>query len=294
MMKKVREFDNILDECLERVIKGETVEVCLADYPDYAAELEPLLRTALDTREAAAIEPRPEFRDKARYQFQAALREMEPEKSRGFFSWQPRWVTVVAIVVVLLLAGSGTVVAASNSLPGEFLYPVKMATEAVQLVFTPSALGKAELYARLADKRIDEIIRMAEKGKVKQVERATERLNSHLIAMAALDIPGGEELLEAEIATFEAAPAPAPVEEAPLAAVEEESVIAAPRAAGPPEDVGPNERARLRGLLSRHAVENWNALLAAWEAAPESLRAALEQALEVAAAGYEQALRNLE
>ena len=85
MMKKAREFDNILDECLERVlIKGETVEQCLAQYPEHAAELEPLLRTALETKEAVAIKPRPEFRERASYQFQAALREMESKKSQGF------------------------------------------------------------------------------------------------------------------------------------------------------------------------------------------------------------------
>ena len=76
-MKKSREFDNILDECLERLLlKGETVEQCLASYPEQAAELEPLLHTALITKKASAIEPRHEFRARARYQFDSALREM--------------------------------------------------------------------------------------------------------------------------------------------------------------------------------------------------------------------------
>ena len=76
-MKKTTEFDNILDECLERVlIKGEALEQCLASYPEYAAELESLLQTALLTKKASAIKPRPEFRDRARYQFRSALQEM--------------------------------------------------------------------------------------------------------------------------------------------------------------------------------------------------------------------------
>ena len=54
-MGKEKEFDNILDECLERVIKGEDILACLADYPEHATELEPLLKTALDTRNAAAV-----------------------------------------------------------------------------------------------------------------------------------------------------------------------------------------------------------------------------------------------
>jgi hypothetical protein len=232
-MKKAREFDNILDDCLERLLKGETIEQCLAEYPEHAAELEPLLRTALDTREAAAIKPRFEFRERARYQFQAALREVESKKGRGFFGLQRRWVTVVISVFALLVVVSGTVVAASNSLPDEPLYKVKLATEAVRLALTPSALGKAELHAELADKRVEEIIKMADEGKVEQVEQTTERLDSHLVAMAGLVTPEEKELAEGGMATFEAAQPPMAVEEATQVPVEE----AIPVPAAVPEPV---------------------------------------------------------
>ena len=215
-MKKAKEFDNILDECLERVLlKGETIEQCLAGQPEYAAELEPLLRTALDTKEATAIKPRSEFRERASYQFQAALREMEPQKARGFFSWQPQWVTAVIVVVILLMAGSGTVVAAVDSLPGEPLYQVKLATESVRLALTPSALGKAELYVELADKRVAEMIELADEGKVEEVEQAAELLSTHLVAMADLDVYGDEEELVEGAPAFEAATPQAAVEGAP-------------------------------------------------------------------------------
>jgi len=316
MMKKAREFDNILDECLERVlVKGETIDQCLAEYPEYAAELEPLLQTALVSKEALAIKPRPEFRERAGYQFQAALREMESRKSRGFFRWQPRWATAVVVVIALLLASSGTVAAAGDSLPDEPLYQVKLATEAVRLTLTPSALGKAELYVKLADKRVAEIIKMADKGKAAQVERTAQRLNTHLIAMASLAVPGGEEFVEREVATFEAEPpqmavdeAPrAQVREAPPAAVEEAPTKGAPTAPGPPEGAGPGKghgrddkgvetanQARLRSDVSYRAVENIEALQEQLEKAPESVKPALRWAIEVAGNGYGRALRNLE
>jgi len=312
-MKKAREFDNILDECLERVlVKGETIDQCLAEYPEYAAELEPLLRTALVSKEALAIKPRPEFRERAGYQFQAALREMESRKSRGFFGWQPRWAAAVVVVIALLLAGSGTVAAAGNSLPDEPLYQVKLATEAVRLTLTPSALGKAELYVKLADKRVAEIIKMADKGKAKQVERTAQRLNTHLIAMASLAMPGEEELVEGEVATFEVEQPQVAVEEAPRAqlreapsaAVEEAPIKAAPKAPGPPEGAGPgrgggrddkgDKQARLRSNVSYRAVENIEALQEQLEKAPESVKPALRRAIEVAGAGYERALRYLD
>ena len=209
-MKKSKEFDNILEECLERVLTGgETVEQCLASYPEQADELEPLLQTALLAKGAVDIKPRPEFRARARYQFQSELREMELKRERRFFGWQPRWATVVIAVVVLLVASSSTVMAASNSMPDEPLYPVKLATEAVRVALTPSDLGKAELYVQLADKRVAEIARMADKGKAEQVEKTAERFNAHLIAMASLAAPREREVVPQDRgpATFEA-PAP--------------------------------------------------------------------------------------
>lgn len=328
-MKKAREFDNILDECLERVlVKGETIDQCLAEYPEYAAELEPLLQTALVSKEALAIKPRPEFRERAGYQFQAALREMESRKSRGFFGWQPRWATAVVVVIALLLAGSGTVAAAGNSQPDEPLYPVKLATEVVRLTLTPSALGKAELYVKLADKRVAEIIKMADKGKAKQVERTAQRLNTHLIAMASLAVPGGEEFVEREVATFEAEPSQMAVEEAPQAQVEEAPApalapalapapvpapasepVPAPaiRIPGPPEGVPGkgvgigggrddkgNKQDKLKRLLYQRAAENSMALQQILDRVPESVKPALQEAIRVAGAGYEQALGHLD
>jgi hypothetical protein len=188
---KRRDFDDILNECIERMLKGESVEACLAAHPGQAAELEPLLRTAEDTLKAAAVTPRSEFRQRAGYEFQAAIRNLRPEK-RGFFRWQARWVAVVSVVIVILLAGSGTVAASANSLPDQPLYAVKLATENVRLALTTSALGKAGLYAEFADTRVDEIIKMADEGKVAQVVKATDRMNDHLIAMANLSLPVSE------------------------------------------------------------------------------------------------------
>ena len=185
-MNRKEHFGNILDECIERVMRGEDVKSCLARYPEHAAELEPLLKTVFGARQAVDIKPRPEFRQRAAYEFQEAIRDMPVKESRGFFKWQLRWVVPVAVVLVVLGAGSSTVIAAGNSLPDEPLYKVKLATEAVQLAFTPSDLGKAELYAKFADKRVDEIVALADKGEAKQIDTATDRMNTQLIAMANL------------------------------------------------------------------------------------------------------------
>lgn len=73
-MKEPEKFNDVLNECLEQVLRGEKIEQCLGSYPEHAADLEPLLRVALAVRKTLlAIEPRPEFRSKARYEFRLAL-----------------------------------------------------------------------------------------------------------------------------------------------------------------------------------------------------------------------------
>ncbi len=276
-MKKSRKFNDIFDECLERLlVNGETIEQCLRSYPEQADELEPLLLTALATKQASAIQPRPEFRARARYQFHSALQEIEQKRRLPFFGWQPRWATVVAVVLVLLLAGGSTVAAAGNSMPDNPLYQVKLATEQVQLALTPSALGKAELYAKLTDKRVAEIIYVANKGEPEQVERVTQRLNSYLARVAVLALAQKK-----EAGVFLAPPpsAPAPPERT---------------RAGRDVYVQANGRDRLRMRLADYAINHPARLRAVLETAPESAKPALRRAIAASEAGYEKALEALD
>jgi len=276
-MKRDKEFNNILDECLERLlVKGDTIEQCLLSYPEYAAELEPLLHTAVATKTALAIQPRPEFKSNARYQFRLALQEVKPKRRLPFLGWQPRWAIAMVAFLVLLLAGGGTVAAAGDSMPDSPLYPVKLATEQVRLRLTPSDIGKAELYAKLADRRVAEIVYMVNKGKPEHLGPTAERLNNYLASIASLSLAdsGGKRVMLAPAETSPPAPA---VEEAG------KDVLAQA-----------NRRTRLRMLLGRYAVNHPAALRAVLETAPESARPALRRAIAVSVAGYEKALEALD
>jgi hypothetical protein len=268
-MKETKEFNNILDECLERLlVRGETLEQCLVSYPEQADELEPLLQTALEAKDALAIQPRPEFRARARYQFGSVLREVKLK--RRFFSlgWQPRWAMAVSVVLIMLLAGGGTVAAAGGSMPDSPLYPVKLATEQVWLTLTPSNMGRVELHAKLADRRVVEIIYMADKGDVQQVEVIAQRLGEHLVMVASLA----------------------------LAERGEERAMFAPAAEETGKDVynGANGRARLRLTLEYNAVNQKAKLQDALETAPESAKPALRRAIAVSGTGYERAIEALD
>ena len=277
-MNGSREFDDILDECLDRIlVKGETIEQCLASYPEQANELKPLLQAAIATREALAIHPRPEFRARARYQFRSALQEMEHKRSRLLFGWLPRWATALIMLIAILLAGGSTAAAASGSMPDDFLYPMKLATEQVWLTLTPSDIGKAEIYVKLADKRVAEIIYMANKGDAQQIEVITLRLDNHLIMLAK-----SASALKVEEAPKALAPLPALVP--PWEETSGDGGVS----------VGANSRAKLRITLEHYAVNHPLALHAVLETAPESVKPALVKAIAISKAGYEKTLEALD
>lgn len=186
--RKYNPTDEILDDCLERIlVNGESIEECLTLYRQYADELEPLLQMALIAGKAAmSIKPDADFKARARYQFHTALREASAKKHNRFFNWQLKWVTATSLALTLMLSGGGVVAAASNSMPDSPLYSVKLATEQVQLFLTSSSEGEAELYAKLVDRRVDEIVNMAEAGNAALIETTTARLQNHLYMIATI------------------------------------------------------------------------------------------------------------
>ncbi len=215
-------FENILNDCMERMLQGESLEQCLARYPEQAAELRPLLIVAAAARKASsAVEPRAEFKDRTRYEIQSLLRDNKSGKvapKKGGIGWMPRWAVVaVSLVLIFLLAGTGTAAAASSSMPDDTLYPVKLATEHVRLGLSRGSVNKARVQVSLADKRIEEIAYLAKKGDKERLERALLRLNGHMEAIervieANADRPKAQEaiialkaLLEERIAENEAA-----------------------------------------------------------------------------------------
>lgn len=193
-MRQEERFNNILNECLDRVLKGETVEQCLLSYPEQAKELEPLLKTAKAARLISSVQPRPEFKAEARRQFHAALIEMKVNQNerkartgrRWQWRWQSGWAIALIVVLMVVLGGGGTVAAASGSMPDSGLYSVKLATEQVQLALAPGEIAKTQLNAKFADRRTEEIIYTAEKGNAQEVQITVSRLNTNLSNISGL------------------------------------------------------------------------------------------------------------
>jgi len=172
-----------LEECLELLRQGVSLEECLARYPEYAGELEPLLRTAQVARERLSfgIPTRAKARIRARVMAEWNHEHAPREQPWRLPSLVPRWAVVTACVVLaLLLGGAGTAMAAGGAVPGDLLYPVKMTTEEVRLAFTFSDLAKAELHVDLAERRVDEIRKLVDMDEPEKITKLAARVVAHL------------------------------------------------------------------------------------------------------------------
>ncbi len=188
------DFEHVLNICLDRLQEGDTLQACLASYPSHASRLAPLLRVAA-LLETPDIEPMPakDFRKgEARFlahatQLRARRQQAPPPRQGGILPnllGSTRRLVVASMVSVLLLCGvlsAGTVSAASASLPGSRLYPVKRAAEALvsSVAFTPQLQTRVHL--AWADRRLREVEAvMAQDGVVDEavlgdMEDETER-----------------------------------------------------------------------------------------------------------------------
>ena len=105
-----RDFDEILDECIDRINSGEGIEECLASYPEHAQELEPALRAIFDIRAAYSFTPRPAAKAAAKQRFYAVLDSLERKRQerravpRRLFRWSWVWAGIAAILLLVLVS----------------------------------------------------------------------------------------------------------------------------------------------------------------------------------------------
>jgi len=174
-----RDFETTLDLCLEAVKQGKSLEECLALYPEWASQLEPLLRVAADLKHLPKPEPRPEAIRAALVKMGQALPKAKAKRvvspilrwpAKGIVWPRPVAIGVIAMasLLVLFLWGIGSL--SARSLPGHLLYPLKLTTEKVRFVLTRQPERRAELRLTFADRRLNELLKgVEEKGSLDPV-----------------------------------------------------------------------------------------------------------------------------
>jgi hypothetical protein len=150
--------DDLLQQCLEDIAAGrKTPEQCATQYPqedDLLGQLvtaQAFMHLAPPQLSAAAVR-------RHQAQLRAAVSAQRVQARRPLLGFAfPRWAVAAVLVVAVLASGLGTVSASASSLPGQALYPVKRAAEAVQTSLVPAA-RQAGWHASLADRRTDELL----------------------------------------------------------------------------------------------------------------------------------------
>jgi hypothetical protein len=311
------ELEIVYNECIDRVMAGESIESCLADYPKWADDLRGMLEVSGLVRQAAlGVEASPEFRNRLKRQvLQAAP---NPGVSPARYWRIPAWATGLAAgFLLVLVAGGAVIVSSGGSQPDQLLYPVKLGVEQAQIALSPAS-EKDNLRLQLAENRATEIAYLAEKGDSGLIDSVARNMETALTGQPAngstqVAAPASPRAVMPSTQSGAAA-APAPLE-APLASPP--AVVPQPETSPSSAQGGPSSTNATAGLPPAGAPgrapvstdkslpdEGQDAVLASQKrtiqtlqeainkATPET-RPALEKALERARKAYEQALERI-
>jgi hypothetical protein len=167
-------FEAILDESISALQAGVSLEEILAEVPEYAAELRPMLYAAMllaDPNPALVPEER-KLALKEEYLAQVAtLPPKHPTFSERITAAThiarkrltrkavlSDFLTIsVTVVLTLMMAAAILAYTAQDSLPGDLLYGVKQATEQTRLFFTFDQSQQFQLREQFNQQRLDEI-----------------------------------------------------------------------------------------------------------------------------------------
>jgi hypothetical protein len=164
----------ILEVCFKEIENGTDVDSVLFRYPEYADELRPVLEASVKAKEIAVPEPSPEImrRNRAKVlQHAAQMREMKAQSSRRLWSVPLRRALVTLVVIgILFISSTRLVSAASTTLPGDNLYPVKRTWEDMLTLFTFNTQSRAALEVEHENERLTELGEVFAQGRSVKVD----------------------------------------------------------------------------------------------------------------------------
>ncbi len=178
MFKPLSKKDLIFDQCISSILdRRNSIEECLAAHPQFAEEWEPALRLVVRLESARGEGPSPEFKSASGVRMQnliaahpqlalqpAGKRKAESTRQTNPFLPQrlsPALISIIVLVFVLL-AGWGVTSVSARAMPGDGLYPVKLAMENLRVSMSPSKVDALHLRLAYANQRIEEVAGLIE------------------------------------------------------------------------------------------------------------------------------------
>ncbi|MCP4141696.1 MAG: hypothetical protein GY755_15725 [Chloroflexi bacterium] len=187
----------MLESMLENIFENDAdIESALAEFPEFAEELRPLVESAMD---ASALVVPPASADVARrgrtrlLAEAAKMRDAAPAPRASFFDF--RLATLTLTLLLIFFVGGTTIVQASASaLPGDGLYVVKRGWEDVSLRFADKD-KQLNLEAKYEEERREEVQELLGGGRLVAVrfEGVVTRLNGSKWEVAGVPVSVSEE-----------------------------------------------------------------------------------------------------
>lgn len=153
------EIYDALENCLQAMERGASIDTALKRYPKMAAELRPLLQAASLARDSGRVHVPLDVRRRGRTRLAQRYQELRDARSapRRVIPAFPRLALTGLLVAALALTSTGLVSASSASIPGDHLYPVKRTWESVQLMFVFNTGQRDLMESSFEQERLDEI-----------------------------------------------------------------------------------------------------------------------------------------
>ncbi|MCA9975833.1 MAG: hypothetical protein KC413_08780, partial [Anaerolineales bacterium] len=152
-------FEVTLIECLDALEQGEPIDQILARYPDLAAELRPVLETAV-TLPQINVQPSLAAQHRSRDVFlaqAAAQKETRTVRPLPWFNLRRILMPIASLALVVILFAAGLGPLSADALPGDALYGAKILVENARSAFTTNPATDAALNEQFNQRRIQEI-----------------------------------------------------------------------------------------------------------------------------------------
>lgn len=185
-------LESIFQVCLEMIQSGqETVDSALSRYPDQADAMRPALEALSWLQgQGRLFDPRPGFVESSRRRLSTRIRQEIASPSplmknwAAFLAWflRPKrlglqFILISILMIGLVIGAGGVAVASRSSIPGDALYPMKIAAENAQLALTPGQVGEAQLYIEFSQHRLQEVQELVLEGKYQYIPQTVSEFN---------------------------------------------------------------------------------------------------------------------
>jgi hypothetical protein len=184
-------FELVVIEALDALDTGEDIGTILERYPQYRAELEPILLTSTNLanmRVAHSLEA--EAASRQRFLEYAAV-TADPVKTFPLLLLLRRFsLAMAALLVALTLLSSGILFASSEAVPGDVLYDAKRFFEDTRYSLTADMEKREELQEQFQQARIREIETLLRMERSEEVEFAgiIEAIDGNVWVVAGLEV----------------------------------------------------------------------------------------------------------